>query len=164
MPQTLSRRSLIKAGGSLWATAALSGQFAAIAKAAADNRAEQRLTTLTPDEAACAEAVAARILPTTDTPGAREAGALWFIDAALSGDSADDLPLIRVYRVVVHGIEEHDDLSGYLQRVRKIHSAAQHLGNRIGGRPSRGNRSTAGRSRSPVRRDPAAGCGTHNRD
>ncbi|HET6630412.1 MAG TPA: gluconate 2-dehydrogenase subunit 3 family protein [Woeseiaceae bacterium] len=36
--------------------------------------------TLSDAEAREFEAIAARILPTTDTPGAREAGVIWFID------------------------------------------------------------------------------------
>jgi hypothetical protein len=106
MPESLSRRTLLKAGGSLWATAAISGQFAAIARAAADNRSAKKMAVLTAAEASCAEAVAARILPTTDTPGAREAGAVWFIDAALAGDSADDLPVVR------RGLAELDAAAG----------------------------------------------------
>ncbi len=44
----------------------------------------------TPEEAAEVEAISARIIPTGDTPGAREAGVIYFIDRALvtfaSGD------------------------------------------------------------------------------
>jgi len=36
-----------------------------------------------PEQAAEIEAVSARIIPTTDTPGAREAGVIYFIDRAL---------------------------------------------------------------------------------
>ena len=35
------------------------------------------------------EAITARIIPTDDTPGAREAGVVWFIDQALGGYLAD---------------------------------------------------------------------------
>lgn len=38
---------------------------------------------LSPEQAAEIEAVSARIIPTTDTPGAREAGVIYFIDRAL---------------------------------------------------------------------------------
>ena len=37
------------------------------------------------------EAITTRILPTTDTPGAREAGAIWFIDKAYGSIYADFL-------------------------------------------------------------------------
>lgn len=52
--------------------------------------------TLTPDEAREVEAIAARIIPTDDTPGAREAGVVWFIDWAM-GDpiAAEQLPILR---------------------------------------------------------------------
>jgi RNA polymerase sigma factor RpoD-like protein len=56
--------------------------------------------------AATLEAVTARILPTTDTPGAREAGAIWFIDAALATDLGDALPLLQA------GAAELDAVSG----------------------------------------------------
>jgi gluconate 2-dehydrogenase gamma chain len=39
-------------------------------------------TTLSQEEAREFEAIAARILPTTDTPGAREAGVIYFMDQA----------------------------------------------------------------------------------
>lgn len=95
MNASLSRRSLLKYGGSLWATAALVSQLPLIASAASKNRAAQLFTTLSADEAATVEAISARILPTTDTPGAREAGAVWFTDAVLAGDMKEALPLIR---------------------------------------------------------------------
>lgn len=40
-------------------------------------------------------AMAARIIPTTDTPGATEAGVIHFFDQALAGEMADLLPYIR---------------------------------------------------------------------
>lgn len=40
--------------------------------------------TLSDAEARELEAIAARILPATDTPGAREAGVIWFIDRSFS--------------------------------------------------------------------------------
>jgi gluconate 2-dehydrogenase gamma chain len=54
------------------------------------------LNVLTADEARVVEAIAARIIPTDDTPGAREAGVVWFIDWAL-GDpvAAEQLPVVR---------------------------------------------------------------------
>jgi len=53
------------------------------------------LAALTDDEAREIEAVAARIVPTDETPGAREAGAIRFIDRALETFQADALPLAR---------------------------------------------------------------------
>ncbi|MGH7542241.1 MAG: gluconate 2-dehydrogenase subunit 3 family protein, partial [Gemmatimonadota bacterium] len=50
---------------------------------------------LTPEEARELEAVAARIFPTDDTPGAREAGVIHFIDRAFDAFQADALPFAR---------------------------------------------------------------------
>lgn len=41
------------------------------------------------------ETIAARILPTTDTPGAREAGVIWFIDRSLGSLFAGQLGFVR---------------------------------------------------------------------
>jgi gluconate 2-dehydrogenase gamma chain len=52
-----------------------------------------KLEILTADQAAEIEAAASRIIPTDDTPGAREAGVIYFIDRALAtfaADSRDD--------------------------------------------------------------------------
>lgn len=50
---------------------------------------------LAPDEATEIEAVAACIVPTTDTPGAREAGAIYFIDNILSSARQDLVEPVR---------------------------------------------------------------------
>jgi gluconate 2-dehydrogenase gamma chain len=106
MPQDLSRRRLLKYGGSLWGVAALSSQLPLIASAASSNRAEATFSSLSPAQAATVEAITARIIPTTDTPGAREAGAVWFIDAALAGDMRDaTAPLVA-------GVAELDKAAG----------------------------------------------------
>jgi gluconate 2-dehydrogenase gamma chain len=41
------------------------------------------------------EAIAARILPTTDTPGAREAGVIWFMDKSFGSIMKDQLGTAR---------------------------------------------------------------------
>lgn len=51
--------------------------------------------TLTAAEAATVAAIAARIVPTTQTPGATEAGVVFFIDKALAGFAAPALPDLR---------------------------------------------------------------------
>lgn len=48
---------------------------------------------LTPEQAAEIEAVAAQIIPTDDTPGAREARVIYFIDRALTTFDKDKQPL-----------------------------------------------------------------------
>lgn len=47
------------------------------------------------EEAAEVEAITARIIPTDDTPGAREAGVVYFIDRALATFAADDQKTYR---------------------------------------------------------------------
>jgi gluconate 2-dehydrogenase gamma chain len=48
----------------------------------------ERLQALSVCQARLVDAIAARILPTTDTPGAVEAGAVFYIDGALAGPYA----------------------------------------------------------------------------
>jgi gluconate 2-dehydrogenase gamma chain len=55
----------------------------------------RELKFLTADEAVEIEAISARIIPTDDTPGAKEAGCFWFVDFALAGFSSDAQPLVR---------------------------------------------------------------------
>jgi len=87
----LSRRSLLQAIGAVIATAATPLGWEDVAQAMddADAHAGQlagpgKLSFLTSAEAADIEAVAAQIIPTDDTPGAREAGVIDFIDRALA--------------------------------------------------------------------------------
>jgi Gluconate 2-dehydrogenase subunit 3 len=49
----------------------------------------------TPEEAVEVEAITARIIPTDETPGAREAGVVYFIDRALTTFAADDQKTYR---------------------------------------------------------------------
>lgn len=55
----------------------------------------QEFTTLTPSEALELEAVAARIFPATDTPGAREAGVIHFLDTTFGSVFSQALDPIR---------------------------------------------------------------------
>jgi gluconate 2-dehydrogenase gamma chain len=50
---------------------------------------------LSAPEARELEAIAARILPTTDTPGAREAGVIWFIDQSFDSIMKQNLDMAR---------------------------------------------------------------------
>jgi hypothetical protein len=87
---SLSRRSLLQAIAATLGAAALpwadiveaSNQAHAHAAAHAGSRA--KVTFLTAAEAADVEAVTAQIIPTDDTPGAREAGVIHFIDRSLA--------------------------------------------------------------------------------
>src|SRR5262249_2937149 len=53
------------------------------------------LQSFTPEEAREIEAVAAQILPTDETPGAREAGVVYFIDPALATFARDARPVYK---------------------------------------------------------------------
>lgn len=63
--------------------------------AAARASAQGQLKFFTPAQAAVVEAMAVCILPTDDTPGAKEAGVIHFIDLALTGYHADLQPLYK---------------------------------------------------------------------
>ena len=70
--------------GAAWISAHWPAVAAAHAHAAASaGPASSVLEFLTPDEAPQVDAITAQIVPTDDTPGAREAGALYFIDRSL---------------------------------------------------------------------------------
>lgn len=85
----ISRRRFLKStgafgGASLFRIGAPS--LAAITQAACTARDEEAaFKTLGAEEAADFAAIAARLIPTTDTPGATEAGVIWFWDNALGG-------------------------------------------------------------------------------
>lgn len=53
---------------------------------------DQELHALSKRQAQLMDAIAARLFPTTDTPGAVEAGALFYIDQALAGPYPELLP------------------------------------------------------------------------
>ncbi|MEP6918340.1 MAG: gluconate 2-dehydrogenase subunit 3 family protein [Acidobacteriota bacterium] len=86
----LSRRSLLQAIAATIATAATPFGWTEVAQgmdaahAAARTGADTKLSFLTAGEAADIDAVTAQIVPTDDSPGAREAGAVHFIDQALA--------------------------------------------------------------------------------
>ena len=101
MNSRLSRRSFLAEGvtgiSSLWVsthwTALLSAS--AHARQAAKSAAPPRFEFFTQEEGLEIDAIAARIIPTTDTPGAREAGVVYFIDRALVTFSTDNQKTIR---------------------------------------------------------------------
>lgn len=68
--------------------------------AACDQAAQMRLNgaafqTLSEVEANELDAIAARIMPTDSTPGAREAGVVYFIDTVLGNDRDQELAMVR---------------------------------------------------------------------
>lgn len=96
MSDSFSRRDFVATVGSLgavWLFADSAQRSEAIAHAAHQVRqAQPTLTTLTREQADEVEAFASRIIPTDDTPGAREAGVVYFIDRALGTWAKDQRP------------------------------------------------------------------------
>lgn len=94
-----TRRDFLSTSGSLVGTAWLArlAPFMASLQACAAEAVRDDLpfTTFTDREGADFDAFAARIVPTDETPGAREAGSVHFADQALGGVLADLLPIVR---------------------------------------------------------------------
>jgi gluconate 2-dehydrogenase gamma chain len=97
----LTRRTFLAASGTALATVWLaanptalraSGAHAAMARDAAP---PVPWLCLTPEEAADLEAIAAQIIPTDDLPGAREAGAVYFMDHSFATWAKDQLAALR---------------------------------------------------------------------
>src|SRR5260370_37004568 len=97
----LNRRNFLLRAGTGLSAAWFSANWPALlsaathARHAAQKATPPKLEFLTPDEAAEIEAIAARILPTDDTPGAREAGVVYFIDRGLATFGAEDQKTYR---------------------------------------------------------------------
>ena len=88
MSDSFSRRDFVATVGSLgavWLLADATERGEAIVHAAHQvTQAQPTLSVFTREQAAEVEAFASRIIPTDDTPGAREAGVVYFIDRGLS--------------------------------------------------------------------------------
>ena len=69
-----------------------------------NQEATRKFTVLAPDEVETLAAIAERIFPKTDTPGAVEIGAVDYIDLALAGDYA---PLAPLYRQGLLFVDRH---------------------------------------------------------
>jgi len=96
MIQNLSRRNFLTRGSAAVSAVWLSGHWPAIVAAAehahqaAKSSAPLKFQFFTPEEAAEIDAIAARIIPSDETPGAREAGVVYFIDRGLTTFAVDD--------------------------------------------------------------------------
>jgi gluconate 2-dehydrogenase gamma chain len=110
-----SRRRFLQAGGGAlgagwlalhWPDLAAAMQHA---HAAASGNAPRELGFLTPAEARDVEAVAAQIVPSGDTPGAREAGVVYFVDRIHLGPYAAQAESFRA------------ELTAFRQHVAKAH-------------------------------------------
>lgn len=94
------RRFLATGAGGLsviWASARWPALLAAAnhAHSVARSAAPPKFGFFSPDEAKEIEAITARIIPSDDTPGAREAGVVYFIDRGLSTFGVDDQKTYR---------------------------------------------------------------------
>jgi gluconate 2-dehydrogenase gamma chain len=98
-PESLSRRNFLQSTGTLTGAAylrILAPGLAAITQAACSAKDEgAAFAILGPDEARDFAAIAARIMPTTDTPGATEAGVIYFIDKAFAAEMSGQLDFAR---------------------------------------------------------------------
>lgn len=99
-PMRQTRRDFVSSsagllgGGWLWLNVPVIVSLSACAREAAVN--DEPFVLLTPGEGRAMRAFAARIIPSADgSPGAEEAGAVWFADRALDGPFAGMLPPVR---------------------------------------------------------------------
>ncbi|MGC1482915.1 MAG: gluconate 2-dehydrogenase subunit 3 family protein [Candidatus Acidiferrum sp.] len=89
MKNTRSRREILSQGlagmSAAWVSAHWPAMLSAatFARQAAKSAGPPKFDFFSPEQAAEVDSVSARIIPTTDTPGAREAGVVFFIDRAL---------------------------------------------------------------------------------
>jgi hypothetical protein len=97
----LSRRRFLASTGTLTAASLLrigAPALAAITQAACTAReGSAAFATLATDEAADFAAIAARLIPTTDTPGATEAGVIYFFDRAWGDELSPFLAGVRAF-------------------------------------------------------------------
>ena len=101
MNESVSRRNFLSRGitglSAVWVSTHLPALVAAAdhAHRAANSATPPKFEFFAPEQAAEVEAITARIIPTDDTPGAREAGVVYFIDRGLSTFAADDQKTYR---------------------------------------------------------------------
>jgi hypothetical protein len=101
MIENLSRRNFLTRGGAAVSAAWLAAHWPAIVAAAehahqaAKSSTPPKFQFFAPAEAVEIDAIAARIIPSDETPGAREAGVVYFIDRALTTFAIDDQKAYR---------------------------------------------------------------------
>ena len=101
MIENLSRRNFLTRGGSAISAVWLSAHWPAIVAAAehahqaAKSSTPPKFQFFTPAEAVEIDAITSRIVPSDDTPGAREAGVIYFIDLGLATFAIDDQKTYR---------------------------------------------------------------------
>jgi len=108
MIENLSRRNFLTRGGAAVSAVWLSTHWPAVVAAAehahqaAKSSAPPKFQFFTPEEAVEIDAITARIIPSDETPGAREAGVVYFIDRALTTFAVDDQ---KTYREGLPGLQ-----------------------------------------------------------
>jgi gluconate 2-dehydrogenase gamma chain len=108
--QTVRREFLLRTGGAA-AAAWLSAQWPPLLAAAqhahdaVKSPGGAHFEVLTPEQARNVEAIASQIIPSDESPGAREAGVVFFIDRALKTFASEDLLLYQ------QGLAEVDELT-----------------------------------------------------
>jgi gluconate 2-dehydrogenase gamma chain len=101
MINDLSRRSFLTRAGGAVSAVWLSAHWPALvsaaehARKAAKSDAPPKFQFFTPEEAAEIDAITARIIPSDETPGAREAGVVYFIDRGLATFAVEDQKAYR---------------------------------------------------------------------
>lgn len=100
------RRDFLLQLGGIAGTAWISAQWPTMVAAAQHAHqaaaSKQSFEVLTPEQAKEVAAIAARIIPTDELPGATEAGVVYFIDRALKTFASDALPQYQSGLVDVH--------------------------------------------------------------
>jgi len=110
MIENLSRRNFLTRGSAAVSAVWLSAHWPAIVAAAehahqaAKSSAPPKFQFFTSAEAAEIDAIAARIIPSDETPGAHEAGVVYFIDRGLTTFAVDDQ---KTYREGLRGLQAH---------------------------------------------------------
>jgi gluconate 2-dehydrogenase gamma chain len=127
--QETSRRSLLVGAlsglSSIWLATHLTGILAAKAHAEASlaSGSSAGFAFFSPDQAIEIESVAAQIIPKDDSPGAREAGVIFFIDRVLTTFEQDK------QSVYTHGLEDlrtkTKELFSYIDKFSDLNAAQQ---------------------------------------
>jgi gluconate 2-dehydrogenase gamma chain len=100
MKNNLNRRDFLSQGCTSLSAVWVSAHFPAILSAARHAResvqsAAPKLSFFTPEQAIEIDAISSRIIPSDGTPGAHEAGVVYFIDRALATFAVDDQKTYR---------------------------------------------------------------------
>src|ERR1700720_3682523 len=108
MNENFSRRNFLSRGSAAISAVWLTAHWPAIVAAAehahqaAKSSSPPKFQFFTPEQAVEIDAITARIIPSDETPGAREAGVLYFIDRALTTFAVNDQ---KTYREGLPGLQ-----------------------------------------------------------